>query len=258
MSHPYLSQPPIIFAHRGGGREAPENSWTALSHTRDLGLRYLETDAHITADGQIILSHDPTVDRTLTGSGLISQLTWSEISRMRDTAGDPPVRLIDALDAFPELHFNIDAKSNAVAGPLARLARYYTDRMCLASFSDRRLALIRDVNPHVAVSIGQEATARLVSLSVLPERAAVARARRIPAIAAAIAAQVPAAFRGIPVTTRKFVDLCHALNMQVHVWTVDDAPQMRRLLNLGVDGIVTDRPAHALEVIGPDGAGTTR
>ncbi len=249
MAHPYLDSPPLIFAHRGGGAEVPENSWSALAHTHALGVRYLETDAHITADGVIVLIHDPTVDRTLSGSGLVTTMTWQELSTLRDTAGDPPVRLDEALTAYPDLHFNIDAKSDAVAGPLARLARYHSERMCLASFSDKRLALIRSINPHAAVSIGQEATARLVSLSLLSLRAGAARARRIPAIREAIAAQVPARFRTIPVVTRRFVELCHAIDLQVHVWTIDEAAEMRRLFALGVDGIVTDRPRVALDVV---------
>jgi len=249
--HPYLELPaPLLFAHRGGRLEVVENSRAALEHTRHLGLTYFETDVHATADGVVVLHHDPDLDRMTDTSGLIADLTWDEVSRARDASGHAPVRLEEALADYPELRFNIDAKAEGALEPLVSLARRNVARVCLASFSDSRLARIRAAAPEVATSMGQREIAAMVAISRLPlGRATSVATSRLPAATAATCLQVPIRHRGIPVVTRRLLDLAHALGLGVHVWTVDDPATMVRLLDLGVDGLVTDVPSTALRVL---------
>lgn len=247
--HPFLGKPPFILAHRGGAAEAPENTRRAFEHAADLGLTHVETDAHVSEDGVVVLSHDDAVDRTLNARGKIAHFPWRELVELKDPDGRAPMRLDEALTDFPTLRFNVDAKCDAVAEPLAHLARAHPGRILLASFSDRRLARMRAIAPREASSTGQAATAALVMLSRLEPSRALRLATRVPALRDAVAAQVPARFRGIPVVTARFVDLAHALNMQVHVWTVDEIDEMRTLLARGVDALVTDEPSRALAVL---------
>ncbi|MFC4555988.1 glycerophosphodiester phosphodiesterase [Georgenia faecalis] len=250
---PYLTWPgPLALAHRGGGGEAPENSRAALEHMAALGFRYFETDARATADGVVVLQHDADLDRTTDGTGPLARRTWAEVARMRDRSGSAPLRLRDVLAEYPELRLNIDAKEDTVVGPLVReiTDAGAEDRVCLASFSDARLRRMRAAfGGQVATSLGQRETARLVLAAAarVPPGAARRRPLRVPAPGGppprrAVAVQVPPRHGGIPVVTAPFVALAHRLGLAVHVWTVDDATAMTRLLDLGVDGIVTDRP----------------
>lgn len=242
----YLGVPgPIALAHRGGGAEVPENSRAALEHAVGLGYQYFETDLHRTADGVVVLLHDPTVDRTTDGHGPLAELTWDQAARLRDRSGGRLVRLDEALSDFPGLRFNLDLKEDAVVGPALRVVAEARagDRVCLASFSDRRLRVARRLTDgRVATSLGRRETARLVALA-----GAGGPVRGVPAPTAegrsrAVCVQVPPTYRGIPVVTPAFVRHAHRLGLAVHVWTIDDAPSIHRLLDLGVDGIVTDRP----------------
>lgn len=236
---------PRIIAHRGGGLEAPENSYTALCHTRAAGISWMETDVHITADGHVVLMHDPFVDRVLNGHGMLRDLTWSQVQQMRDANGDPPVLLRDALSEFPELKFIVDAKCDGVAGSLARISRAHPGRLLLAAFSDARLAFMAKIDPHAMFSAGEIVVGELFALSHLPLRLAASLARKDPAIRRATGVQVPETYGKIRVLTARFMHLCHALGLRVDVWTVNEDADIRRLAALGVDGIITDRPAHA-------------
>ncbi|PYG00530.1 glycerophosphoryl diester phosphodiesterase [Georgenia satyanarayanai] len=242
----YLDRPgPAALAHRGGGAEVAENSRAALEHAEALGYRYVETDVHRTADGVVVLQHDPTLDRTTTGHGPLSALTWEQAARLRDHSGGRLVRLDEALADFPRLRLNIDLKEDGVVGPALRTIAEAGagDRVCLASFSDRRLQVVRRVTQgRVATSLGRQETARLVAAATLG-----VPARGVPTPSGtttdrAVCVQVPVRHRGITVVTPAFVDRAHRLGLEIHVWTIDDAPTMHRLLDLGVDGLVTDRP----------------
>lgn len=241
----YLSWPgPLALAHRGGCGEVVENSRAALEHVTRLGLRYFETDVHCTADGVVVLLHDDTVDRTTDGRGRLADLTWEQAARLRDRSGDRLVRLDEALADYPGLRFNIDLKEDAAVAATLRVvaAAGAWDRVCLASFSDRRLRLVRRLTGgRVATSLGQRETARLLVAANGGPASGVPTPHGSPA-RRAMAVQVPVEFRGVRVVTPAFVRRAHRLGLAVHVWTVDDAPTMHRLLDLGVDGLVTDRP----------------
>lgn len=240
VSSTYLEGPgPIAFAHRGGGREVPENSRAAVEHTVALGLGYLETDVRATSDGVAVLNHDATVDRTTDGAGRVDQLTWDQVAGLRDASGARPVRLDELLGDYPALRVNVDAKDDHVVEPLVRAIERTgaVDRVGLASFSDARLARLRARLPGVATSLGRREVARLVAAARLGRRP------RVPGPAGgAVCVQVPPRVRSMRIVTPRFLAAAHRHGLAVHVWTIDEPGQMRRLLDLGVDGIISDRP----------------
>ncbi|MCI7551591.1 MAG: glycerophosphodiester phosphodiesterase [Actinomycetaceae bacterium] len=248
----HIGRKPIVIAHRGGGNEEAENSLTAFANMAAKGFRYIETDSHATQDGVVILFHDPTLDRTTNGSGSISDHTADQIAAVRDASGNSPVRLRDALEQFPSVVFNIDAKSVQVVAHLARTIEDAgaTARVSLSSFSEKRLKVLRRLLPGVRSSIGTSGIATLVFASILPAALGATVARAVPGADQGVeAVQVPIADHGIRVVTPRFVRLCHKLGYAVHVWTINDQTTMHRLLAMGVDGLVTDEPSLAQRVI---------
>jgi glycerophosphoryl diester phosphodiesterase len=240
----FLDHPgPIAFAHRGGSREAPENTWEAFRLAQGLGYRYIETDVHATSDGVVVTVHDPDLARTAERSGLVREMSWSDLSAVRLIGSAEPVpRLDDVLAAWPDLRWNIDAKHESVVGPLIETIHRAgaIDRVCITSFNDRRLARIRRaLGPKLCAGMGPAGGAALRLASVLPG-AAGRRAGR--AVAGYGAAQVPVRQGRVPMVDHRFVETAHALGIEVHIWTVDEESTMDSLLDLGVDGIMTDRP----------------
>ncbi len=241
-AHSFLEHhAPLAFAHRGGTEAAPENSLAAFSAAVDLGYRYLETDVHLTSDGVIVATHDERLDRVADAVGAIAEMTWSEVRRARLGGSEPIPTFEELLGTFTEHRFNIDPKSDEVVGPLlATLVRMDAmDRVCIGAFSQDRLTRVRAaLGAAVCTSAGPRETARLVAASKLPG------GTRWPAQAPPYqCVQVPQRHKGVAVVTPRFVDAAHRRGVQVHVWTVDDPAEMTRLLDLGVDGIMTDRPS---------------
>lgn len=239
MNVSYLDSPtPIAFAHRGGSlveaNRGIENSMSSFTHAYGLGYRYLETDVHVSADGRVYVFHDDTLER-MTGNGAsISSLT-SDLVDAELLGGRERIPTLEALiKAFPDARFNIDLKSDEAVEETCSVIEDYdaVDRVCLASFDHARLRRIRQRLPGVATASSRREVALVKLLPV-----AIVRRMGTPAIAL----QVPETRRGIRVVTRRFVKRAHALGIQVHVWTIDDEDSMNRLLDLGVDGIMTDR-----------------
>jgi glycerophosphoryl diester phosphodiesterase len=237
--HPYLDWPaPLAFAHRGGASDAPENTLPAFQRAVDLGFRYLETDVHTTADGVAVAFHDDDLLRTCGRPGRISELTWRELSTVRVNGREPIPRLAEIFEAFPTARINIDCKSDAAAGPLGdELARCAVlERVCVAAFSDRRLVrLRRRFGRALCTSAGPVELGLLRFTGVAPP--------------GPLAAQVPVTMRGVTVVTERFVRTCHRRGVEVHVWTIDDGDEMDRLLDLGVDGVMTDAPGALKDVL---------
>lgn len=235
---------PLAFAHRGAHRpEGPgENTMAAFGAAVDLGYRYVETDVHLTADGVVVAFHDDHLDRVTDMTGAISDHTWDEVSRAKVGAdGDPVPRLDELLTTWPELKVNIDPKHDRVVDALARVLRSNdaVDRVCCGSFSDKRLARLRDLlGPGLCTSLGPKGTAKLLAASKG------APVRTLPAACA----QVPSAVKGRALVTPRFVETAHRLGLQVHVWTIDDPAEMAALLDIGVDGLMTDE-AEALKQV---------
>ena len=238
---PYLDHPGILdFAPGGGAGAAPENTLPAFAASVALGYRYLETDAHLTADGVVVAFHDDVLDRVTDRTGRIADLPWSEVARAR-VGGEGIPLLEDLLSTFPEARVNIDPKHDAVVGPLAALLRRMgaIHRVGIGSFSDRRLGRMRALCPGICTSVGPLGTARMISAGYgVP----VGRF-------AAGCVQVPVRQGPVTIVTRRFVAAAHRRGLQVHVWTVDDADEMYRLLDLGVDGLMTDHPIVLKQVL---------
>jgi glycerophosphoryl diester phosphodiesterase len=242
--HPYLDWPgPIPFAHRGGTGDAPENTLRAFESAVALGYVYLETDVHLSADGVLVAFHDADLDRTCGIDRTIASMTVAELAGVL-VGGREPIPLLDELlDRFPEARFNIDCKSDAAAPALIETLRRreLLDRVCVGAFSHRRLAGIR-------AAFGD----RLLTCTSPPE---VVRLRVLGSIAGSAprVAQVPARAgirrAGVAVVDPRFVRDAHRQGLAVHVWTIDDPVEMHRLLDLGVDGIMTDRPAILRDVL---------
>jgi glycerophosphoryl diester phosphodiesterase len=233
-SWPYLDHPGILaFAHRGGAGDLPENTMPAFARAAALGYRYFETDAHLTSDGVVIAFHDDVLDRVSDATGLIGDMPWSELAQVR-VDGHPIPRLDELLETFPDVRVNIDPKHDPVVEPLADLllAMGAIERVGIGSFSDRRLAAMRQrCGPKLCTSLGPRDTLRLK-----------AAARGLPmGRLPAPCAQVPVRARGMVITDKRFVDAAHRRGMQVHVWTVDEPEEITYLLDLGVDGLMTDR-----------------
>jgi glycerophosphoryl diester phosphodiesterase len=228
--------PPLAFAHRGGAAAGDENTVAAFQRAVDLGYRYLETDTQATADGVAMVFHDATLTRILGRADKLARLRYADLASIR-SGGEPVVpRLDDLLTAWPHVRFNVDVKADTVVGPAIEVVRRTgtLERVLIASFSDRRLARVRAVlGPRLATSLGPRAVAGLLAAS------RVGRGGR-RAVAGAAAAQVPMGAGPLRVVDRRFVAHAHALGLHVHVWTIDEPGPMNHLLDLGVDGIMTD------------------
>jgi glycerophosphoryl diester phosphodiesterase len=234
--HSYLEHDgPIAFAHRGGTSAAPENTLRAFEHAINLGYRYVETDVHASADGKLLAFHDNNLLRTCGENIDIASTDWSILSDARIDGTDPIPLLEDLLGSWPDVRINIDCKTDTALQPLLDTLRRTNslDRVCIGSFSDKRLARIRaELGPDVCTSMGPGEVARLVlrSHSRLP----------IPVSQHALCAQVPVKQGPIPVVTRATIATARALGIHVHVWTIDDPIEIGRLLDMGVDGVMTD------------------
>ncbi|MET7292527.1 glycerophosphodiester phosphodiesterase [Streptomyces griseoloalbus] len=235
IRHPYLDHPgPIPFAHRGGAADGLENTVRQFRCAVEAGYRYIETDVHATRDGRLVAFHDPNLDRVTDGTGRIADLPWREVAHAR-VAGEEPVPLFEELlETFPGVRWNVDVKAEPALLPFLDLIERTGswDRICLGSFSEARVVRAqRLAGPRLATSYGTRGVLNLRLRSWgLP-----ATVRR-----SAVAAQVPEEQSGIHVVDHRFVRAAHARGLQVHVWTINEPERMHRLLDLGVDGIMTD------------------
>lgn len=231
----------LAFAHRGGAYhpeiEGLENSLVAFRHAVDLGYTYLETDVHATRDGTLFAFHDAALDRVTEHRGAVAELSSTEVARALIGGREEIPTMAGLLEEFPGVRFNIDLKSDAAVVPLAELVRATGahDRVCVGSFSRRRIAEFRRlVGRRVATAASpvEAAAFRLLPAARLVD---VAVRRRAAAL------QLPYRRKGLVVVTRGLVRRAHALGLHVHVWTIDDPGEMHELLDLGIDGLITDR-----------------
>jgi glycerophosphoryl diester phosphodiesterase len=238
VSFPFLEHDgPIAMAHRGGARHPDnigyENSMKAFAHAVGLGYRYLETDVHATSDGVVVAFHDSSLDRVTDRTGRIADLPWSEVSKARINGHEPIPLLSDVLERWPDVRLNLDVKKANGVQPLAGLLRRMgaIERVCVSSFSQRRVWAIRKLlGPRLCTGFGawEIAALKFAPWPVL-----------LPNAGACL--QVPERLGPVPVLSRRLTRRAHALGRQVHAWTVDDPATMRRLLDAGVDGLITDR-----------------
>jgi len=235
--HPYLlGDGPVPIAHRGGALEGPENTIEAFENAVELGYRHLETDAQLSADGVVVAFHDPRIDRVSNEVGAISEWRWADLQELPINGSGRLSSIANLLQRFPDAQFNLDAKSDEVAMPLLAVIAEADafDRVCVGSFSDARLTRMRSqAAGDLCTSFGPRAILRQAI-----------RSQGLPVpIPPGNVIQAPPTFRGLPLITDRFVNKAHDDGLFVHAWTIDEPAEMHRLLDLGVDGIMTDRPS---------------
>ena len=253
--HPYFDGPyPRAYAHRGWHIDdlaGCENTLAAFRRAVDEGFGYLEMDVHASADGVPIVHHDALLGRTTDGSGPISARTAAALADVRVRGREPLPPLEQVLTELPDTRMTIELKSDAVVEPvlevLERTASWH--RVCLGSYHDRRLRRARAAaGPRLCTSMAQGAAVGLRTrawLDELPEPL-----RRLPAPPfPGDLAQLPRRFGGLTVVDAALLRAAHATGREVHVWTVDLATEMNALLDLGVDGLLSDRPDVLREVL---------
>ncbi len=263
-NHPYYAgelPQPLVIAHQGGDGLWPGNTLYAYQRAAALGVDVLEGDLHRTKDGVIVIMHDETVDRTTNGSGLIEDMTLAELKALDagydwtpDNGQTYPFRgqgitaptLEELFQTFPDLRMNMEIKltKTSLTQDLCNLIRQYNrqDKMLIASFHDDRIREFRTVCPEVATSAGESEVRNLVILNLL----FLGRLYSAPAYAV----QVPERQSGIEILTSRFVNTAHHRNMKVDAWTINETADMQRMLDLGVDGIITDYPDRLLTLLG--------
>jgi len=237
VAHPFLEHDgPLAIAHRGGAVDGRENSMAAFARAVELGYRYLETDVQVTADEVLVVFHDDRLDRVTDRPGEIGSLTWREVGAARIGGTDPIPLFAEVLASWPDVCVNVDPKSDRSVGPLVRTIRGAgaLDRVCVGSFSDHRLRRARAaLGPRLCTSMGpgEVLRLRLAAWGLVPRSA-------VPSGPAC--AQIPVRRGVVPLAERRMLSCAHELGLPVHVWTVNDPVQMHDLLELGVDGIVSD------------------
>lgn len=226
----------------------------AFAAAVDLGYRYVETDVHATLDEVVVAVHDESLDRVTDRTGDIAGMPWREVRNARIGGVEPVPTLEELLGAWPDLRVNIDIKSAGAVTPTVRVIERTAahERVCIASFSDlRRRQTLRRLSRPVVTSAGQGVGARFRAASALPT--AVPNVVRRRAVAAALrdvdGLQLPVRHSGLPLVTRATLAAAHEAGVFVHVWTINESAQMHRLLDLGVDGLVSDRADLLKEVL---------
>lgn len=236
-----------MLAHRGLAVDAPENTMLAFELAVRAGADYVETDVHVSADGVAVIAHDPTLKRVAIGRvDRVADLSAQELRRVDLGEGQRVATLEEALHAFPRTRFNIDVKTDAATEATVEVVRRAdaADRVLLTAFSDARRRRLAAMVPGVATSAGRASVLRARAASVTRNAPLLRRA-----VAGAHALQIPERVGRMRLLSPGLIDTAHAAGVEVHVWTVNDEPDMRRLVALGVDGIVTDRADLALRVI---------
>ena len=265
MSHPYFDVPrPTVLGHRGAAGSAPENTLVALGRGLADGAHIIETDAHATRDGVPVLMHDPHVDRTTDGTGALADLDWADVQKLdagyrfqpTEAGTQWPCRgrgigvpsLREAFEAYPDARFNIELKApgrdfvRAVVDLVVELGR--EDRTLLVAGEDAVQAELRR-----ALAESGARPALGAGLADILEVIASAIEGREPTTDS-MALQIPRSFAGRPLVTPELVAHAHAHGIVVHVWTINDPDEMRELLDLGVDGLVTDWPGRMAALLG--------
>jgi len=282
MGNPWLERRVLNFAHQGGAREGPSSTLLAMQQAVGGGADALELDVHATADRQLVVCHDTTVDRTTDGRGAIADLTLAELEELDNAYWWVPGEIVapgrdemeyvyrgramfetslrvatlrDVLEQFGGVFLNLDIKQTApdvepYEALLAQLLREFDrgDDVIVASFHDSATEAFAAEAPDLHTSYGSNGTA--IFWQAVQDGVAAPPERHV-------ALQVPATFDEIVVVDERFVAAAHDNDVAVHVWTIDEPEQMARLIDLGVDGIMTDRPSVLDGVLRTKGAGWT-
>jgi len=251
---------PLVFAHRGGGGLIPENTLEAFVYSARMGVDVLELDIHSTSDGTLVVHHDAAVDRTTDGRGRVNELTLEAVKKLNagylfslDGGQTFPFRgrgitvptLREIFDALPEMTFNIEPKQHvpSIIVPLCALIRErkMVDKTIVGSFNQTTIDDFRRECPEVATSASPSEVSRFLALS----KAGLGDSYSPPMQAL----QVPENLGNLQVVSKEFVETAHRRNLKVHVWTINETADMQRLIEMDVDGIMTDYPDRLLKLL---------
>jgi len=257
----YADTKPLVIAHQGGDDLWPGDTLYAFERSVELGVDVLEMDVHSTNDGVLVLIHDSTVDRTTNGVGAVNSFTLGELQKLdagydwsRDEGATYPYRdqgiaiptLKDVFEAFPDIRMNIEIKQDtpSITRPFCEIIREYgmQEKVLVASFKPNALEEFRENCPEVATSSHEDEVRTFVYLNL-----AFLGDTFKPGFSAV---QVPEESSGITILTQRFVNVAHRKGLEVHVWTVDEIDDMKRMIDLGLDGIITDRPDRLMQLLG--------
>jgi glycerophosphoryl diester phosphodiesterase len=250
----------LVIAHRGGRNLGPENTLYTFKRAIEIGTDVLETDLQTTSDGALVIMHDREVDRTTNGKGAVGSFSLSELKNLDagfrwqpENSNSYPLRnkgisiptLTEVFNAFPDTRINIEIKSSQ-AGTIQDLCRIIRDngmaeKVMVACFDSGKLGEFRSICPEVATSAGASEAVIFYWLQLARLESAYSPSAQ--------ALQIPEAYGEYRIATRHFISAAHARNMRVHVWTVNDIESMQRLIDLGVDGIMTDYPERLLKIL---------
>ena len=240
--HPYLNQAGVaISAHRGGSEEAPENTLESFRYAIEVGSAYIETDVQLSADGIPYIFHDDDLSRLLNMDVTFNSLHSNQIEELKLFGSYQIPKLETALTQFPNALFQIDLKTDEVALPAMKVIESLNafDRICIASFSSNRLQKVRKEFPETCFSMGPKEIFKLLLSSFGLYNKKVF----------GDCLQVPIYQYGIKLVTRRFVKYVQSIGLKIHVWTINDVKTMEKLIDLDVDGIITDRPKLLKEVL---------
>lgn len=243
----FFDAPFLAFAHRGGALYPPnlgrENTIAAFRTAVQLGYRYLETDVHATRDDRLVAFHDEHLDRVADSTGAIAELTFDQVRQTLIGGRYQVPTLAELFEAFPDARFNIDCKADEAVVPLARTIQEHdaAGRVCLSSFSPARLHRLRRLLPKAPSAVSSRAIAQLRFAACVSAVPVLRRLINSDGVALQLPVRRKVAGREVTVLTRSLIAAAHRGGKQVHVWTVDEADEMHRLIDLGVDGIFTDR-----------------
>jgi len=234
-SHKFLkTKTPQPIAHRGGSFFGAENTMDCFEHAINMGFKTIETDIQATKDNKLVVFHDLTLDRLTSEKGIIKEKTWNELKNIKVLGKFQIPLLSDIFNIWPEIKINIDPKNDHCIDELIKFLEIndYFDKICIGSFSGKRLEKLRDVfGSKLCTSAGPKEVLKLKIASIIGNHNISIDAQCV---------QVPIKYYGIKIIDRKFIEFCHNLNLKVHVWTINDILEMEKLLDLGVDGIISD------------------
>ena len=251
------------FVHRGGDEKKTENTLEAFQYSSDLGFVFMETDVQSTSDGRVVIFHDADLKRIAGIDKKIKDLTFDEVTNIDLINGGKIPSLEETLFSFPNLRFNIDIKTNSAVEESIKIIKSQEalTRVCLASFSNKRIRRIRKLaGSQSCTSMSQLEVVNAIFHVLAENLGSGINLRRkmrgdeayfkskwmratIPFNGIPDCAQVPVGQWGIPIVTQSFIRIMNLLGKFVHVWTIDEPEEMNRLIDLGVDGLMTDKPS---------------
>ena len=237
MKNSYQKDPFIGLSHRGNSNDFIENSFEAFNSVIQMGYKYIETDLRMTLDGEVIAFHDPDLKRLFNLDLLVKDLTFNEIANLFKEKNCRLLTLEDALKEFPHINFNIDLKvKEAIQHSVKVVANLNSfDRVCFASFHSSHTKKILHLNQNAIVSMSMKDVALFKFFKIYNKNIKVI--------------QIPLKWKGIKLLTRSFMRKADKNNLLIHIWTVNDEDTINNLIDIGVNGIITDEPELLMEIM---------